>query len=399
MENYVEVSLLNQGSYGTVQLVRDVQTRVHYAAKRISLALSNNAHVQAEIAVHRRLGEHPHIVQLFDDFPSRDGTEHILILEYCSGGDLHDSLARGRRPSSSEIRGFMLQLIDVLEHAHARGVYHRDVKPENVFLDRSGSVKLGDWGLASTVRQCTDFETGSDEYMAPECFEKGAKSYDAAKADIWALGIVLLNMLFGRTPFKQATERDPLFRDFCSSREALYDIFPALTVDVFAALREALALNPVNRSLQRFKEALLTVKTWTTDEEMERLERKRRSPLFAQAQQQLNRTSAKMVPVVHKPLRVPTLVARSLRTPPDSPRWDIEKMFTPPARRTLSAYRARTPQPELEQVSELDEEPSFSESSEPSTEDDVLVLGELESDDEPTGLYKILDKPPVYNTV
>ena len=414
MEKYVEVSLLNQGSYGTVQLVQEVKSKKYFAAKRISLALSTREDVNTEIAVHSRLDKHPHAVHLHEHFEDPQRIEHVLILEYCAGGDLHDVLAKGNKPSSAEIKGIMLQLVDVLQFAHARHVYHRDVKPENIFLASSNQIKLGDWGLASTKKFCSDFETGSDQYMAPECFDRSMESYNAEKADIWALGIVFLNVLFGRVPFKEATERDLLFRDFASSRETLYDIFPALTVDVFAALREALALNPDNRSLHKFKQALLKIRTWTTDEEAEQLERRRAglkpTPLFAQ-QQQFQRSSAKMVPVVRKPFRVPTAVARSLKTPSASP-WDIHKMYTPPTHQRPLKHPnwnmrrktdpdspfAKSRQFELEQLAELDEESrnnSESDGTSPNTDEDALVLGEMESDDEPiTDFSKILDKPP-----
>ena len=341
MNKYVEIGTLNNGSYGTVQLVKELRTSRMHAAKRVSLALSSRKEVEDEIAVHERVAAFPRVAKLVDHFLDPDANEYVLIIEYCSGGDLHDRIARGHPLSLSEIKKVSLQLVDTLEYCHGAGVYHRDVKPENIFLQHNGAIKLGDWGLATLTRNCTDFGTGSDMYMAPECFDRTAATYDAAQADIWAVGIVLLNMLFGRTPFKQATERDVLFTDFARSRESLYDVFPTLTRDVFNALRHSLTMNPAHRSLAKMREAILNIRHWTTDDEMEELSASLPNSFSAPvagshpgsltgslAGSLGERSAARRVPVVHKPFRVPTAVAHSLQSPTSA--WDRRKMYTPP---------------------------------------------------------------------
>lgn len=418
MENYEELTLLNEGSYGTVHLVQDKLTGVKYAAKRISLEHSRKDDIETEIRVHNLVGDHPNVVGIYDDFLTDDGKEHVLILEYCAGGDVHDILAKGVRPSPHEIKKVILELVDVIAYSHSRGVYHRDLKPENIFIDGKNTMRLGDWGLATTEKQCREFDTGSDQYMAPECFKSGASSYDAEQADVWALGVVLLNIVFGRTPFKQATPRDALFRDFCVSRAALYRIFPNISPELFQALRLALAVNPAHRSLAKFREALAAVTSWTAENEFTMIH-KTVSPvpngssfspssppspssptgtsLFAIAQQQLNRTKAQFVPVVHKPLRVPTSVAQSLRTPPISPKWDLANMYTP-TDRVPSPLRSHPAWSDLEQLDEADfeedEELLESETSDLTSEDDALVLGELEVDEPLHGYSKMLDRAP-----
>lgn len=429
MDNYEELTLLNVGSYGSVHLVQDKRTGEKYAAKRISLDNSRKDDIETEIRVHNLVGDHPNVVGIYDDFLTDDGKQHVLILEYCAGGDVHDILAKGVRPSPHEIKKVILELVDVIEYSHNRGVYHRDLKPENIFIDGENNMKLGDWGLATTEKQCTEFDTGSDQYMAPECFKSTATSYDAAQADVWALGIVLLNIVFGRTPFKQATPRDGLFRDFCVSRAALYRTFPNISPELFQALRVALAVNPAHRSLTKFREALSAVTSWTAENELAMLHKtisslpklstSSSSPsspgappsptsptspsgmsLFAIAQQQLNRSKAQFVPVVHKPLRVPTSVAQSLRSPPPSPKWDLANMYTP-TDRVPSPLRTQAPWSDLEQLEEEDFEEELLESetssdlaSELTSEDDALVLGELEVDEPLHGYSKILDRSP-----
>lgn len=386
MDEYTLVQTLNRGSYGTVELVKHKKTGELFAAKRISLDLSNHAEVQNEIDVHLRVLKHPRVVNLQHHFHSPETNEYILLLDYCSCGDLHERIASRKRASPTEIRRIMLQLLDVVEFCHDNQIYHRDIKPENLFLTAHGTLKLGDWGLATFSRLCSDFGTGSDQYMAPECFDPTAQAYDAAKADIWAIGIVLLNYLFGRNPFKQATSRDPLFKDFASSRETLYDIFPTLTSDVFKVLRHALTLNPDHRSIPKMREAMQNVKNWSTDMEAEMLEQKQRS-LFSPptgapigvpgprsnaqkmpfgtptAPASIPRPSIPSVPIVHNPFRVPSAVAQSLKSPANQS-WDRRKMYTPPTSRgSFWARRSSRPQlpmhleePEQEDIEEEDED-------------------------------------------
>lgn len=285
---YEFVADINKGSYGQVSLVRDMKSDKLYALKYIaqssyaldedfapsdsqkSLELEKDKLYQEavhEINIHRVLGSHPNIVQLHDHFQQND--KQYLILEYCAPGDLYEAIKAGRGPrEQGNVLEFMLQLIDAVAFSHSKGVYHRDIKPENILIAADGTVKLADWGLASTKKICKDFGVGSERYMAPELFdERNTTEYDAEKADIWSIGICLLNILFGRNPFTVATQKDKLFLDFASSREALFDIFPSLSADVFAVLRHSLTLDPDNRSLSSMREQLVKVQMWTTDDE------------------------------------------------------------------------------------------------------------------------------------
>lgn len=284
---YEFVADINKGSYGQVSLVKNIETGTLYALKCIakssfadpdfspsgsekSRELEKEKLYQEaihEINIHRVLGSHPNVVQLYDHFQI-DGQQY-LILEYCPQGDLYEAIKAGRGPrEQGNVLDFMLQLIDAIAFCHSKGVYHRDLKPENILIAADGTVKVADWGLASTTKICKDFGVGSERYMAPELFdEANISEYDAEKADIWSIGICLLNILFERNPFTVATQKDKLFLDFASSREALFDIFPSLSGDVFSVLRHSLTMDPDNRSLSAMREQLVKVQMWTTDDE------------------------------------------------------------------------------------------------------------------------------------
>ncbi|KAF5113785.1 hypothetical protein DV452_003568 [Geotrichum candidum] len=280
-DRYKIVTTINHGSFGVVSLAKDTwKKNALVALKCIHKQADSFAIDEAkeEIAIHERLGTHKNIAALIDHFETDDDT--YLIMEYYPEGDLYEAIRAEKGPrDTGYVLEFMLQLIEAVEYAHSKGVYHRDIKPENILIASDGSVRLADWGLASTIRENSEFGVGSERYMAPELFDKNIDYYDAAKADIWSIGICLLNILFSRNPFTIATQKDKLFMDYATNREAIFDIFPTLTSDVYAVLRHSLTIDPDNRSLSLMREELLKVNLWTTDDEyfcdddLEQLER------------------------------------------------------------------------------------------------------------------------------
>lgn len=150
---------------------------------------------------------------------------------------------------------------------HSLGLYHRDIKPENIFLSSSGALKIGDFGLATMDTWSFESAVGSDRYMAPEQYDPQDMGYSPAKADIWALGICLLNMLFSKNPFNNPSVSDQLFVDFAKDRQTLFDVFPTMSQDAFEVLIHSLAIDPTRRSLADMKAALKRVVAFTTDDE------------------------------------------------------------------------------------------------------------------------------------
>ncbi len=268
---YESISPLNHGSFGMVFLARDTTTGEHVAIKclsKVASAKDSSAigvdEDSVELACHDRLGHHPNIVNLIRSFETK--AHMYLVLEYCSMGDLYEAIRLGRGPLETEnVREFMLQLISAVEFMHSKGLYHRDIKPENIFLSHDGSMKLGDLGLATTVDWSHEASVGSDRYMAPEQYDPQDNGYSPAKADTWAIGICLLNVLFSRNPFITPTESDVLFADFARDNKSLFDIFPTMSDDTFVVLEAAMAIDPAKRSLSAVRQALEKVASFTTD--------------------------------------------------------------------------------------------------------------------------------------
>lgn len=259
------VAPLNHGSFGMVFLATDTKTNQDVAIKCLTKGSPDDDRLE-ELVCHRRLAHHPNLVNLIHSFES---DAHIyLVLEYCANGDLYEAIRLSRGPLETEhVRDFMLQLVSAVEFMHANGMYHRDIKPENIFLTQDGSMKLGDFGLATRDFNCHEACVGSDRYMAPEQYDPVASGYSPGKADIWAVGICLLNVLFARNPFVTPSESDVLFADYVRDRQSLFDIFSNMSQDTFEILGNALAIDPEKRSLSGVRDAIMRAVSFTTDDE------------------------------------------------------------------------------------------------------------------------------------
>ena len=268
------VSPLNHGSFGMVFLAKDITNGNQVAVKCLKKSSTTEACPEAtindhllELSCHDRLGAHPNIVNLLHAFET--DAHMYLVLEFCSMGDLYEAIRLGRGPLETEhVRSFMLQLVDAVEFMHSKGLFHRDIKPENIFLTQDGSMKLGDFGLSTTETWTYESSVGSDRYMAPEQYDPADNGYSPAQADIWAIGICLLNILFSKNPFVVPSESDVLFADYVRDKQSLFDVFPNMSQDTFEVLVHAMAIDPKKRSLSAIREALVRVLTFTTDEEI-----------------------------------------------------------------------------------------------------------------------------------
>jgi serine/threonine protein kinase len=263
---------LNHGSFGMVFLAEDLTTGQDVAIKCLTKpgvpgATSASTDEGAEeLVCHAILNHHPHLVNLVHHFETKAHT--YLVLEYCPQGDLYEAIRLGHGPLQTEhVRRFILQLIDAVEHMHNSGLYHRDIKPENIFLMDDGSMKLGDFGLATKSKWSYESCVGSDRYMAPEQYDSAGNGYSPAHADVWSIGICLLNVLFSRNPFLTPTDSDILFADYRRDRQSLFDIFPSMSQDTFEVLNIAMAIDPSKRDLKTLRQAVLRVLSFTTDDE------------------------------------------------------------------------------------------------------------------------------------
>lgn len=146
---------------------------------------------------------HPNIVNLYD-VGVTSGNEYYIVMEYVDGPTLKEVIRERGPLSVGESIDVTKQICDALEHAHARHIVHRDIKPHNILLTQTGQVKVTDFGIARAITGNTithhheDSVLGSVHYFSPEQARGGATD---AKSDIYALGVVMYEMLTRRLPF------------------------------------------------------------------------------------------------------------------------------------------------------------------------------------------------------
>jgi hypothetical protein len=157
------------------------------------------ARIRREVTVARDLA-HPNLVRYYDIH--EDGPRLGLSMEWVEGSTLQAALDRGGPLPEARVRPMLAALAEALEHLHARGIIHRDVKPSNIFLSGEGTVKLGDFGIVHLDEEAgltrTGETPGTPTHMAPEQFLGRAPS---PASDWYALGIVAYEMLSGAPPF------------------------------------------------------------------------------------------------------------------------------------------------------------------------------------------------------
>ena len=202
---YQVKALLGEGGSKRVYLAYDARLEREVAVAVIrteGLDEAGLARVRREAQAMARLGDHPHIVSIHD--VGDEGVQPYIVSQYMAGGSLDDLLLRAethRLPIAQVLR-ITDQICQALEHAHAQGIIHRDVKPSNVWLTRDGTAKLGDFGLAVALdrsRLTVDaVVVGTVAYMPPE---QALGRPPDARSDLYSLGAMLYEMVTGRPPF------------------------------------------------------------------------------------------------------------------------------------------------------------------------------------------------------
>ena len=204
----------------TVYVATDMRLERRIALQVLNAHLSDDSAFQSrfiqEARAAARLAD-PHVVNVFDQ--GQDGELAYLVMEYLPGITLRELMREQKRLTVTQTITIMDAILSGLAAAHAAGIVHRDVKPENVLLAEDGRIKIGDFGLAraTTANTATGAQLlGTIAYLAPELVTRGTAD---ARSDIYALGIMLYEMLVGEQPyqgeqpmqiaFQHATEQVP----------------------------------------------------------------------------------------------------------------------------------------------------------------------------------------------
>jgi aminoglycoside phosphotransferase (APT) family kinase protein len=248
---YEVVRLLGRGGMGAVYLAREPFLDREVAVKVLPAELASGearARFLREARTAARLS-HPHIVPLYTF--GQSGDLLFYVMGYVEGEPLEARLRRAGRLPIADARRILDELSDALHYAHARGVVHRDVKPDNVLLDRrTGRALLTDFGIAkerargATLTR-TGMVVGTPHYMSPE-----QASGDAAidgRSDIYALGVIAYRMLTGHLPFQGETLQEVLSQHVVRIPLAPSKVNPEVPFEMDRVVMQALAKNPADR--------------------------------------------------------------------------------------------------------------------------------------------------------
>lgn len=160
-----------------------------------------------------------------------------------------------------------LQILDGVDWLHNIGIAHRDVKPENIVCSADGTrVRIVDFGLATSEHSSTEFGCGSTFYIAPECLGElagQAPSYATRSADVWSLGVILVNLVCGRNPWRCASPTDESFSTFLRDPTFLRRILP-ISDACLMILCQIFTFDPASRiTTDRLRELILEIDSFT----------------------------------------------------------------------------------------------------------------------------------------
>ena len=234
-------TILGKGAYGEVRLVTHSSSQQRYALKVVNKSQfqrENSLHVmRREILLHREL-DHPNIIKLHGHL---EDTENVyLVLELADRGSLFHEIRRVRKLSEDKARGYFRQVCEAVQYLHEHEIIHRDIKPENILLDKTGSIKLCDFGWCAKGTETRTTFCGTLDYMAPEMVMGGGHTFSI---DLWALGVLLYELVHGSAPFTARKEADKC-RQILGS---LYTVDPSLSPALHALIACLLQPRPEDR--------------------------------------------------------------------------------------------------------------------------------------------------------
>ena len=206
-ERYRIIDTLGEGGMANVYLAEDIILQRKVAVKILRLDLQNEPQTQARFqreALATSELSHPNIVSVLDV-----GTDHglpYMVMEYVDGPDLKEYIRQNAPLDLHEVIRIMDQILSAVALAHKHNVIHRDLKPQNILMDKRGNIKIADFGIAVALNQSSVTQTnsvmGSVHYMSPEQTRGGLVT---KQSDIYSLGIILYELITGTVPFNGDT--------------------------------------------------------------------------------------------------------------------------------------------------------------------------------------------------
>ena len=233
IREYESLKIIGRGAFGEVHVCREIKTGKIYAVKKINknVLLKKNQviHIRSEQQIMSKV-KSPWIVDLKASFQEDDYL--YLVMEFCQGGDFMNLLIKKDILTEKEAKFYLVELILAVESIHKLNCIHRDIKPDNILIDKNGHIKLSDFGLAKISDNFVQSQinnnninnkynkkrpthqknyscVGTAYYVAPEVLKKTGYSEDI---DWWSVGVIFFEMLVGYAPFCSEETKDVCYR-------------------------------------------------------------------------------------------------------------------------------------------------------------------------------------------
>lgn len=263
---YLIESLIGVGGMANVYKGRDIRTNNAIAVKVLKEEFLDNEELVRRFKNESKaisILDHPNIVKVYD-VSVTDQLQYI-VMEYIDGITLKEYLKqRGGALTWKEVVHFATQVLSALEHAHSKGIVHRDVKPQNIMLQADGSIKMMDFGIARFSRAqsqtVSDKAIGSVHYISPE---QAKGDHTDARTDIYSVGVMLYEMLSGHLPFDGSGTVSIAIMQISEKPKPLAQVAPNVPEGLRQITEKAMEKDPADRyqsaaemlaAIQAFKE-------------------------------------------------------------------------------------------------------------------------------------------------
>jgi eukaryotic-like serine/threonine-protein kinase len=246
---YEIVRLLGQGGMGAVYQAHDKELERQVAIKVIRADMASNPEIlrrfKQELILARQI-THKNVIRIFD-LGQADGIKFITM-EYIEGENLQAVLRQKKKLAPAEAASILAQVCRALEAAHNEGVIHRDLKPQNIMLDKTGRAYVMDFGIARSMLGSGMTQTGAligtPDYMSPE--QAKGQTLDA-RSDLFSIGIIFYEMLSGQVPFDADTTMGKLWKRTNEPARPLDELDKSIPKPLSDIVRKCLEIDPQKR--------------------------------------------------------------------------------------------------------------------------------------------------------
>ena len=247
LNQYIIVNKIGSGAMGEVYLAKDKQEEL-FAIKCLPIFFNQDQKNLQRFYHSAKLAmalQHPGICHICD-IGETNSHVHYLVMEYCAGGDLEQRMPKLKGNTKVAIR-YIKQLLLALKEAHDLSIWHRDIKPSNVMFTKEGQIKIVDFGIAKdadTKLTVTGTRLGTPAYMAPEQWTGDDVDH---RADLWAIGVILYEMIAGVRPFSGSSLAEMMGSTFNDTPPPLTEFEASLPSVLNRVIEKSLQKDKVGR--------------------------------------------------------------------------------------------------------------------------------------------------------